>query len=152
MKIKNFNNYGGQVNVADHIGKIEFTPAFSKERFSAFTEILQLSDVQTKEVQQICQDADTHGLDESKVSETLQKLEQHLAEIKSQLPAPVVQQLEEVKKLQTGMSFDGKFKTSIPIIPFILSYEMEAKSNLKDFFKQIWQEMKNGEIFLKKKK
>ena len=104
MKIKNLNVYGGQVNMADQIGKIEFTPAFSKERFTEFTEVLNLSDIQTKEVQQIYKDADTHGLDESKLSETLQKLEQHLIEIQSQLPAPIVKQLEEVKKLQTGMS------------------------------------------------
>ena len=50
------------------------------------------------------------------------------------------------------MSFDGKFKTIIPIIPFILNYEMEGKTNLKDLFKKIWQDMKYGDVFLYKKK
>ena len=33
MKIKNMNVYGGQVNMADHIDKIEYTPQYSKEQF-----------------------------------------------------------------------------------------------------------------------
>ncbi len=145
------NNYLGHINLAEYIGKIEFTPSFSKERFTEFTEILMLSEIQTKEIQQIYKDADTNGLDETRVLQSLKSLEQNLAQIKIYLPVPVVKQLDEVKKLQTGMNIEGKFKTSIPIIPFILSYEMEAKSNLKDVFKQIWKDMKNGEIFLKKK-
>ena len=47
------------------------------------------------------------------------------------------------------MSYDGKFKKSIP---FILNYEMEGKTNLKDLFKKIWQDMKNGDVFFYKSK
>mgnify|MGYP000199158071 CR=1 FL=1 len=151
MKITNFNVYGGQVNLADRIDKIEFNAAFSKEQFLAFTAALNLSDTRMGEVVQVYQDVDQLGLEESKATVILQKLEQQLDAIKSQLPAPVVHHLDEAKKLQPGMSLDGKFKTVIPIIPFILSYELEAKSNLKDVFKQIWTDIKNGEIFLKKK-
>lgn len=151
MKITNFNVHGGQVNLADRIDKIEFNAAFSKEQFLAFTAFLNLPDARVEEVVQVYQDVDQLGLEESKASAILQRLEQQLDAIKSQLPVPVVQHLDEVKKLQTGLSLDGKFKASIPIIPFILNYELEAKNNLKDVFRQIWSEVKNGEIFLKKK-
>lgn len=151
MKIKNFNVHGGQVNLADRIDKIEFNAAFSKEQFSAFTEVLNLSDAQVGEVVQVYEDLDRSALEADKAMEILQKLDQHLEEIKTQLPAPVAAQIEEVKKLQTSMSLDGKFKASIPIIPYILKYELEGKNNLKDVFMQIWTDIKNGEIFLKKK-
>ena len=116
-----------------------------------FAKALELSESQTQEVQDFYKAADKHGLDEQKVKQLLAVLDKNVSEIQTQLPSTVQKHIEEVKKLQTSMGFEGKFKTSIPIIPFILSYDIEGKTNLKDFFKQMWQDMKNGDVFLYKK-
>ncbi len=151
MKKVTINQYGhGQINLADNIQTVTNSPNFSKEQFEQFITILKLPEAQIREVQQIYKEADEYGLNERKTKELLVLLDKNLEEIKTILPAPVINQINEVKKLQTSMSFDGKFKASIPIIPFILNYELEAKSNLKDIFKQIWEDMKNGDILLKR--
>lgn len=152
MKIKNINVYGGQVNQADHIDKIEYTPQYSKEQFHNLLKLLALNEEQTQDIQTIYEEVDTLKLDEPKATVLLNELDKGYEAIKAELPALIVAKIEENKKLQTSMSFDGKFKTSIPIIPFILNYEMEAKNNLKDYFKKMWQDMKNGDVFLYKKK
>ena len=149
MKIKNMNVYGGQVNMADHIDKIEYTPQYSKEQFQDLLKLLALNKEQTQDIQTIYEEVDTLKLDEPKATAFLQELDKGYEAIKSELPALIVAKIEENKKLQTSMSFDGKFKKSIP---FILNYEMEGKTNLKDLFKKIWQDMKNGDVFLNKSK
>ena len=146
------NVYGGQVNMADHIDKIEYTPQYSKEQFQDLLKLLALNKEQTQDIQTIYEEVDTLKLDEPKATAFLQELDKGYEAIKSELPSLIVAKIEENKKLQTSMSFEGKFKTTIPIIPFILNYEMEGKTNLKDLFKKIWQDMKNGDVFLNKSK
>ena len=152
MEIKNLNVYGGQVNLADHIDKIEYTSQYSKEQFQDLLTLLPLKKEQIQDIQTIYEEVKTLKLDENKATTLLNELDKGYEAIKAELPALIVAKIEENKKLQTSMSFDGKFKVSIPIIPFVLNYEMEGKTNLKDLFKKMWQDMKNGEVFLYKKK
>ncbi len=151
MNIENIYNQGsGQLNIAGRDMNIQNNASLSIEDFDKYVKALGLSNQQILEIKQIEGKTNDSSLEESKVLALLDRIDENLSAIKNDLPVPVVNKIEEVKKLQTGMSLDGKFKASIPIIPFILHYELEGKNNLKDIFKQIWIDMKNGEYFLKK--
>jgi hypothetical protein len=148
--INNLNNYGGQVNVADHIGQINFTPDYSKTQFNEFVKELKLSKEDTDDLEKVYKQIDKDGLKEDKATETLIEINQKIEEVKSELPVQVQKKIEELPKLDTSTKMDGLFKFTIPILPGIISYEFQAKNNIKEYFKQIWQDLKEGKVFFEK--
>lgn len=110
---------------------------------------LELNLDDKKAIQDFFEKLPSKKLNEEIVIEKMELIESKIESMRNDLPAKVLEIWDSKKKLSTDMSIDGKFKTKIPIVPFILHYEIEGKSNLKDVFKQIWIDFQNGDIFFK---
>ena len=81
----------------------------------------------------------------------LNEIEELIGLIKDELPSEVVDIINENRELDDPISIESKFKFILPLIPFLLNYEFETKKDFIGLIKSIWNDMRNGDIFIKNK-
>jgi hypothetical protein len=131
---------------------IEFHSPSAKGTFTRFTKVLELSATQNQEIVQIFAETNQKGLDRQKADLFLANLDTHLKGIQKHLPLVVKKKLTTLKKLQTDMGLVEQFKTSLPLISFVLGQNMANTDNItegfdKSPFEKMWLDLRSDAVF-----
>lgn len=126
---------------------VESVLAGQKRMEDGISQLIQLSAAQKAEIVQVIQLIDENRFSESQMIEALQLIDEFVQLHVHQLSAEVKAQFEAMKT--KDLEVQKRFKWSIPIIPLILSYELDIQDNSKQKSANgFWKALKQGRVML----
>jgi GTPase SAR1 family protein len=148
------DNLSSQVGEMHNQIKLSFKEVLSRlsVQDQQLISILQLSEASKAELAQSFLDLNEQVLDEEKMKDFVQEINNMVAEHILELPNTLQQQWKTLNsKAADHTDAKAKFKLKIPIIPAILEYETEVNWDIRKLAKEVWADFKAGNVFLKKK-
>jgi len=148
------DNLSSQVGEMHNQIKLSFKEVLSRlsTQDQQLINILQVSEASKAELAQSFLDLNEQVLDEEKMKDFVQEINNMVAEHILELPDTLQQQWKTLNsKAADYTDAKAKFKLKIPIIPAILEYETELNWDIRKLAKEVWTDFKAGNIFLKKK-
>lgn len=126
---------------------VENILAGQKRMEDGISQLIQLSAAQKAEIAQVIQLIDENRFSEGQMIEALQLIDEFVKLHVHQLSAEVRAQFEAMKT--KDLEVQKRFKWSIPIIPLILTYELDIQDNSKQKSANgFWKALKQGRMML----
>lgn len=124
---------------------IAFPSPSHKGAFTRFTKVLELTTIQNQELAELFMQVEQNDLNEEKVVAFLTEWEENIKKVTQLLPHAIKRKVNTLPKIQSHLSLKDKFKTSLPIIPYILMLDTEGVD--KTPFEEMWMNVHDGVYF-----
>lgn len=116
-----------------------------------YFDLVELEQKSRQELIQLYELVDKNKFEDKDLEKMMETLQYLMISHLSYLPMEIKKTWNDldVKTKEKGLEHDikGKFKMKIPVIPFLIEYEAEF-GELKVKFKEMWNKLKAGKVFL----
>ena len=141
MKEKKATTKSKAVNLTK---SIKFNSSADKGQFNKVISALHLTPAHQEQLHELYQDIDNHPFDEQKTLVFLADVDTEVDGIKASLPHKVQKKIKILRKLQGHQGFVDKLKTGLPLLNYLLIYDMADTQ--REPFLRLWLDILNGAL------
>lgn len=125
---------------------IKFNSSADKGQFNKIISALHLTPAHQQQLHELYHDIDAHPFDDQKTTVFLAAFDTEVDGIKASLPHKVQKKIKVLRKLQTHLGVIDKLKTGLPLLNYMLIYEMADTQ--REPFLRFWFEVLFGELLV----